>query len=285
MLATGGRVSLTSLSTATSAQSVAASQVATSGKQSLTLAPNGTASGGTVYANSFTGNFVVPQNVQAILDFSNGKAMTVGNFVNNGTVYCVSSVPNVTNAAINVQSFLNGPNAQISTALGLSINSKTTFVNMGNITASGDLAVSAATSIANLGTMRSQNGNVGLAGTTAAFEIGNSGQIYAQNGVITIDQRAKTPNNFEINGGQWTAKTININAPNSKVHFVANDISAQVNVAAKELKIGAVWNPVNLGSTPVNTTIISAPPPEALAVSEASSRFCDADYIVDTDTD
>lgn len=264
---------------------VAATQVATTGRQTLTVARDGTASGGTLFATALPSNFIVPQNVQAILDFSNGAAMSANKFVNNGTVYCVSSNPNVTHAAIDVKSFLNGAGAELSTALSLSINSKSTFANLGTITAGGDLEVTAATSVANLGTLRSQYGSVTFSGTTAAFEIGNIGHIYAPNGSININLPSRTRNTLDITGGQWTAKAININAPNARVQFVADDISAQVNVAAKELQIGALWNAVNLGTVPKQTTLVNAPAPEALPVSSVVSRFDDADYVADTAED
>lgn len=291
VVATGGRVAVVGTATNGSSvtnlavQGLAASQVASTGRQSVRLGKDGAATGGTMFASSLKGDYIVPQNVQAILDFSNGVPMSANSFVNNGTVYCVSNNTNVAHAAINVKSFLNAPNAQLLTSLALSINSKTSFINYGTIATSDDLAISATTSLANFGTLRSTNGNLALTGTSSAFAVGNAGYIYAPNGTITIDQRSTTRNNLEINGGQWTARTININAPSSKVHFFADDISGQVNVASNGLQIGAVWNAPNLGIVPAHTTILSAKPAEALPVCATATRFDDADYVADTSED
>jgi fibronectin-binding autotransporter adhesin len=169
---------VTSGSTLTPAQYVAAMQIVTTGTQSLNINSAGQATGGTFVSNTINNlsGLNVPSNVTGIHNFaSNPNLNLTGNLVNSGTLYAVSTNPGVTTANIGANAITNNVGALLTSVLpqgglagfsgaiaqlNLNLTALTSIINNGTISSSGSLTMNAGTSIL----------NTNVAGNTAVMQ-------------------------------------------------------------------------------------------------------------------
>jgi hypothetical protein len=185
----------------TPAQSQALSQVLTTGKQSLNLGSAGQAVGGSLLISSgpAAGVVNIPQNVRVISDFSNGAPLNViGNLVNAGTLYAVSTNAEVTNAILSANNISNTASGLISSVLpagglakfenaiadlSLSLIATNDIVNHGTISGAGALHLAAGGQVQNSGVLSALE-SVNIA--TPSF---SNHSIVTANGDINIVQQ------------------------------------------------------------------------------------------------
>ncbi|MBX9570066.1 MAG: beta-propeller fold lactonase family protein [Candidatus Obscuribacterales bacterium] len=163
-------------------------------------------------------------NSTTIIDFANSQHVSIGEFINNGTLVFASSNPAINSGSIFATSMLNQSGANIfSSPASMNLNglfpitnlllaSSGDFINRGSISAAGDLSIQTAGQIINTGTITSNsNLNMTASGLTNSqvlsalqnvnlqiANIQNSGQILAALGNISIANTnlANTANNL-----------------------------------------------------------------------------------------
>ncbi|MBX9572229.1 MAG: hypothetical protein K2X77_25265 [Candidatus Obscuribacterales bacterium] len=151
----------------TPAERLAVYQVFSTNTQTIQLAENGTAVGGSFVIgprfSNFVGSLTIPNGVTAIKDFGHNSVLDLmGNFNNAGTFYAVSSLPGVQSATISASNITNLTTGLISSVLpvdsffssfqsnlSLSLVAANNLVNMGVIQSSGNLDISAGGNIMN----------------------------------------------------------------------------------------------------------------------------------------
>lgn len=154
----------------TTAEQIAVSQVLSTQHQTIVIAGNGAAIGGTVNLNTVLTNGTavsalnIPVGVTAYNDFGVNPTINVlGNFVNGGTLFGFSTNSAVTNAVIQAANITNQTSGLITTnpiaglpqfqnvvgVLNLQLIASNNFINSGTISSSGNLSVVAGGSITN----------------------------------------------------------------------------------------------------------------------------------------
>ncbi|HEY9869675.1 MAG TPA: hypothetical protein V6D08_10960, partial [Candidatus Obscuribacterales bacterium] len=201
---------VTSQSLLTPAEIVAVYQVVNYGQQLLQLNQAGKAVGGTVNLASLltqsVNNVIIPRGVTVIRDVATESSLTIaGNLINWGSIYAVSSSPQVSIANISATNIFNRAGGLLTTvlpsaglpgyanllaSLNLSITALQDIINQGVISSSGGLYAVAGRSIVN--TMP-----IGVTGPAPiiqavndvnlqALNIVNQGQISALVGNVTV---------------------------------------------------------------------------------------------------
>jgi hypothetical protein len=266
----------------TAAELVAASQVLSGGRQTLTLSAQGTAVAGGFSLSSALfksiGNLVIPQNVKL---FDNvglvGNLSLSGNLTNAGKLIEFSTNPNVTSAIISANSIYNLSGATITTelpsrlttavsGLQLTLNALQDINNAGTIVSAGSLSLAAGTSIVNAlpqGTTAAQPliqaaGNVNL--MSGSGNITNAGLIASTNKNINIAAQAMaTDINVNSAGGTLQALNGNINLRDSSYNGPANINLTGGNYLSKQLNLytGTGTATVNVGQLSGNLNTVA----------------------------
>jgi hypothetical protein len=248
VILTGGRPqSIAPGASVTPAQAVAVSQVMSSGMQSIELGALGNAIGGTfTFASSEQlSNFLVPAGVTAIANFTNGSALNiVGNLVNSGNLYAVSTSSSVTDASIAASLIKNASNGLISTVLPA-----TGLPGFGDAIHNLGLSLSAE-KILNQGTISSA-----ASLNVAAPIILNAGSVSAVEAINLSSPNAVAGSTMHVLGGNYAAPTVNIDAGCGKLDVDVNRIDGLLSVTAGSANTGVHSGTLNLG----NITILGDP--------------------------
>jgi hypothetical protein len=153
----------------TPAEYLALTQVLGGGQQTLQIGQTGNAIGGTINLSTFAqnplGSLLIPQGVTAIHDFGQaGNLSVLGNLTNSGTLYAISTNPNITAGTFNAANIFNNQSALLSSmlptgglqgfnsaisSLSLTLNAVQNIINAGQILSSGNLTAIAGGSIVN----------------------------------------------------------------------------------------------------------------------------------------
>lgn len=231
VISVGGRPQVvTTQSSLTPAQYVAATQVMQTGRQTLLLSTAGAAVGGYANTTTFAGNLAaltVPSGVSITHDFATGVLNLSGNLVNSGRIYAVSTDNGVSLASITAENISNLTGGLLTTVLpigspvlsgfgylrpflSLSLNANNNVLNQGVISSSGSLTVTAGHSIIN-----GNSANAGTSGaatmlalgsvTLSAPEVSNQGDITSLLSNININA------NRLMNSGIISANQSSIN--------------------------------------------------------------------------
>jgi hypothetical protein len=237
----GGQTrSVSGTTNVTAAEYVAATQVATTGRQSIQLSTTGAANGGFFDATAFSlSGLVVPAGVTAARDFATGGAFSLtGDLVNSGKFYAVSTSRTLSTATItadNITNFSGGllttvlpPGSSLlagflglSTNLNLALNATRNVLNQGIISSAGSLSVTAGGAIV--------NGSAASAGTSsaatmsavgalnlAAPSISNQGNLTSLNSNVNVQTNALTNTGLmsamqgSISLSPWSGSSIQI---------------------------------------------------------------------------
>ncbi len=189
----------------TPAEFLAASQMITSGTQTLVLGAEGQATRGRFSLSpgliSSIGSLVIPEGVKLYQNFGQAANFTLtGNLVNQGKLVAFSTSPRVNTATISAANIFNGATGIITSflpadlagqsSLNLRLISAGDIVNAGTISSSGNLGLMAGGSIVNLNSAVPQvpvlqaAGNVNLYAGSGQFT--NSGIISALSGNVNL---------------------------------------------------------------------------------------------------
>jgi hypothetical protein len=241
----------------TPAQFLAASQIVSSGAQSIQLGALGNAVGGSFAMTSAlaqqVSSMIVPASVTAIHDFGAVAALNLsGNLTNAGNFYALSSDAAVTTASITAANIFNQPGALITSvlpsgglpgftsavnALNLNLTAANSIINQGTISSSGNLNLTAGASIVNQSTMSAAL-NATL--SSAIGSIQNSGLIAATAGNINIDSMLAQSLALNNAGGTLQALAGNINASTASLATLGFKPSLSItggDLIAKELNL------------------------------------------------
>jgi hypothetical protein len=218
----------------TPAEFLALNQILMTGSQSLILSEHGSAIGGSVILSQLSisqlSGLVIPNGVTAIHDFAQNTSLNViGNFVNNGSLYAVTSNASTTNANISTTNLFNNSTGIISSVLpnsglgllgnyfsGLNLNLIATndLINNGIISSAGSLNITAGGNVVNAAVngvspimQAAQNINI----ISGAGSLINSGVITSS--LANINVNSQLTNNILINNtnGLMQALQGNIN--------------------------------------------------------------------------
>lgn len=201
---------VTSTSVLTPAEYLAAIQMATAGTQQITIGASHNAIAGTFNLNIVPVTGInIPQGVVGVNNFASASTLNLsGSLINAGTFYAVSDSRRVTTATIIANNIVNtgtitsiippGGIAGYSglvTNLNLALSAATTIVNNGTISSAGSLSLQAGTSVTNQAVTPPPGGTISPAVLAAqssltvnAPTINNliGGQITAQNDINII---------------------------------------------------------------------------------------------------
>jgi hypothetical protein len=249
-------------------------QVLQTGRQSLILGAGGAAVGGSVIMSPReVSSLVIPKGVTAITHFTNLTAISVvGQILNSGTLYGVSTNPVVTNAVFNAGRVENAKGGLISSLLpanglpgfgnaisgiDLTLNSLSEVVNHGTISGAGSLNVSAANGeLVNTGVLSAGAGDVNIGSGTAmtTLNVNNAGgRIEALNGAINF-RDSSFAGKFDLNvtGGSLLSRTVNLNSGNGFVRMNVGEVTGVVNTIAADVHLAANSTALNLGNMQVS---------------------------------
>ena len=192
----------------TPAEKIAVYQVLSAGAQSIVLGANGNAVSGSFTlgadASQYISGLLIPAGVTGIKNFGNGSALNLsGNLINAGTLLAYSNNPALNTAAISANNITNLPGGLISSVLPsasiagvsnpianlhLQLSAVQNFVYYGTISSSGNLNISAGSSIIN---GLAQGGNAAQALMQALGNLNlqaamNLGLLNAQTGTVSV---------------------------------------------------------------------------------------------------
>lgn len=243
----------------TAAEYAAVKQVLGGGSQQLIVDASGKASGGMLNLNSLAsgggrmkvGDLTINSGVTATGDLSKGSSIRLkGDLDNSGTLYLYASNENRASGEIRADNITNQEGATISSKtpadLGAQLGSKASnvnlllttdndFTNLGTIESSGDLTITAAGTLKNVGggSTLTADKNVNL----LAPNLVNQGSVSARAGDITLDTPIAAALNVNNLGGRLQAfeGSINVRAPNysaayDSTVFGGNFVSRQLNM-------------------------------------------------------
>lgn len=192
----------------TPAEFLAASQMISSGTQTLVLGSEGQATRGRFSIGAglmeSISNLVIPDGVKLFQNFGQSSILALsGNLVNEGKLVAFSTNPRVNTATISAANIFNGVSGLISSVVPVDLGSVVgnpnlnlmliatgDIVNAGTISSSANLGLSAAGSITNVGMPSAQvplmqaSGNVNL--YSGQGQITNAGLISALSGNINV---------------------------------------------------------------------------------------------------
>jgi hypothetical protein len=242
----------------TPAQSLALSQVLSSGAQTLLIGALGNAIGGSFLLDStLAGSINIPRGVTGLGNFSSGNGLNLsGNLTNSGKLYLFSTDPGAATAAINAQNIFNNPGGLLSSvlpannpfginnalgSLNLSLAAIQDIINAGIIRSSGSLTLTAGGSIINAlptgmtGTLPMMQAATNL--NLNASNIVNNGVMNALAGNINI--ASVTAQNIKFNnmGGTLEALLGNINVRDSLFTAKSNFDLIGGNLLSQQLNI------------------------------------------------
>ncbi len=220
----------------TAAEFVAVPPVVSSGSQSSEQNGHGRATGGTFNLNaelsSMMASLAVPRGVTAIYDAASPQAFNLaGDLTNSGTLYALSSNPQVTNATLNAANIFNGERALISTVvpttvldgitnavsnLNLTLTALQNIVNAGTISSAGNLTLSAGGSIVNALP-------AGVTGPSPVLQAMNNINLFTAN---------------LVNSGTIAAAVGNINVASQMAQNIAiNNVGGQLQALAGAINV------------------------------------------------
>lgn len=225
----GGQVrTINPSSVVTPAEFVAATQVATSGRQSLQLSASGAANGGFFDATGFSlSALVVPSGVTAARDFAGGGLNLSGDLTNSGKFYAVSTSRTVTTASINADNITNFTGGLLTTVipsgasalasfLGLSSNLNLAMTALHNVLNQGTISSAGSLSITAGGTV--VNGSAASAGTSSAATLSAVGalnlaapSISNQGNLTSLTNSVNVQTNLMTNTGLLSAAQGSVN--------------------------------------------------------------------------
>ena len=288
---------LTVGSQVTAAEYVAAKQVLAGQGQKLELNGSGAAVGGAVDFASITfkndrlkiDDLTIPTNVTAYGDFSKNSIFSVsGNLVNAGSVYAFSSGQHVRRSTFSADNVVNEAGGLITTdlptvystasiangsnAVDLNIRGNDTVSNLGTISSSGDLNISAgslvengagaqllargdvsisAPKIDNRGLIHSLNGDVTLDGVfNGELTVANEGgTVIAREGAINIRNSgyAGTYNTY-VTGGDFFSKEVNVNAGRGSAEIDVDEMTGTLNQKGYASHVATDTSTLSLGN-------------------------------------
>lgn len=288
---------LTVGSQVTAAEYVAAKQVLAGQGQKLELDGSGAAVGGAVDFASITfkndrlkiDDLTIPTNVTAYGDFSKNPIFSVsGNLVNAGSVYAFSSGQHVRRSTFSADNVVNEAGGLITTdlptvystasiangsnAVDLNIRGNDTVSNLGTISSSGDLNISAgslvengagaqllargdvsisAPKIDNRGLIHSINGDVTLDGVfNGELTVANEGgTVIAREGAINIRNSgyAGTYNTY-VSGGDFFSKEVNVNAGRGSAEIDVDEMTGTLNQKGYASHVATDTSTLSLGN-------------------------------------
>ena len=280
---------ITSVSHVTAAEQVALTQVLNTGHQSIILNALGGAIGGTVNlatdVKTSINNLVIPRGVTVVDQISSSNSLKLlGNLVNFGQIYAVStnsafqsaniSATNIRNqqgaliSSVLPQGGLSGINSVVSN-LNLNLNAINNIMNAGAITSSGNLALSAGGSITNAlpsgaagaSPLLQAAGNINM----VANSIANAGAINALAGNVNVQAMQGSSLAFNNAGGTISALAgdINIGDPTSTLktdlnisggNFLSHNLNLYSGNGAINVDVDNVTGRVNAYGGEANVT-------------------------------
>lgn len=274
----GAAKTLTAGSQVTPAEYVAVKQVLADGSQKVTLAGNGSATGGNVDLAALTSgndvmrasNLVIAANVTTSGDFGKGADFKLlGNLDNYGTLQAFSTDGNVRAGAIRANDISNHSNALISSSVDLTLDASRNFRNEGTIVSSEGLTITAG-SVSNKGTMtatttlslnsgsvnnsgliQSTGGDLHLNGLASADLIVKNvgGTLSAVNGAVNLRDAAFDGTfNSTISGGDLFSREVNVNAGAGTANVNVGKLTGIVNETGANAHVYAETDLLSIGS-------------------------------------
>lgn len=276
--------------TVSAAEYVALQQVIAGGAQNLVVDHSGRGIDGQFDLNSISegganlraASLVIPESVVAVGDFSrkaDGLRVT-NDLVNYGSIYATSGNPNANTVRIGARDINNELGGLISTEASdyltgskktnLSLSADRNLRNSGVIVSSGDLELSAAGAITNTGaaqadgnitvassivtnggTITSGNGNVNLAGLSAAdLTVNNAGgAINALNGAINVrSEQYNGTGNSTIIGGDLFSRELNLFTGQGIADVFVNELTGVLQSSGHAAHVQSNTETLNIGS-------------------------------------
>ncbi len=215
----------------TAGEYVAVKEMLANGQQTIVLAANGTADGGTFSLNQVVTSkmteLTVPQSVTAIDYLTGSKSLSInGDLINYGSIYGVSKSSTTTSGTISAKDITNERGGLISTQLPASVAATT-----GGLTSATDLTLSASGSLTNSGTIAG-SGSLTLASGSGSIT-NNSGATITSPGNVNLS----SGNGNLANSGliASTAANINVASPSN-----ANSININAAGGTHQAQDGAI---------------------------------------------
>jgi hypothetical protein len=240
----------------TPAQYAAASQVRSTGRQTLQVGALGQAVGGNLSSFANINDLIIPRGVSLLQNVGTNASMTFsGNLLNAGNLYAYSTNPTTTVAQITAANIRNAASGVISSVLPLSLHAAGEISNEGTIKSSGTLSL-VTPKVINHGTIASLNSNVNFASNENLLVDNSGGTISAPNGDINF----RTPDfvgkqDLNIVGGQAAARNFNLYSGDGHVKVDMDRIDAAVNIQAGTSVVTA-----HGGNLQVNSVKLSGDP-------------------------
>ncbi len=243
----------------TAAEYVAVKQVLAGNGQSIKVAADGAANGGSVDLSALTSrndvlrasDLVVPANVVADGDFSRGSDFRLlGDLSNHGTVHAFDGDGRDRGGAIRADNILNAAGGAITSDVDLTLQADHNLTNNGTITGKSNLVLGAG-QISNSGRIESLSGNVTLDGSPDAdLTINNSGTIAATQGAINVRTEGyKGAGNTYINGGDFLSNSLNLKAGLGTVEANVGNVSGSVLSNGNAVHFTAATDTLTIGNT------------------------------------
>ena len=263
----------------TNAQIVALQQVMSTGHQNLQIGTSGSAAGGSVNLGLFGSNFSslnVPMNVQAFGSAAHTLSIGAGLTASGSLI----ALTDGTKFAISAGNVLVNPGGQITSintsgkAIDLLISSATNIVNLGTISSSRNLVLTAADgTIKNAGTIYATNTVTFNTGITKDLVVNNAGgSITSADGSVNFRDSAYGGKGVTavVGGSISAANAVNFNGGNGDVEGLLENVSGLVNV------YGGVSHVLSNSDLSVGTIQLSGDPS---FVASAGSLTLHADQI------
>ncbi|MBX9668483.1 MAG: hypothetical protein K2X93_12735 [Candidatus Obscuribacterales bacterium] len=243
------------------AEYVAVKQVLAGNGQTIEVANNGAATGGSVDLSALTSgkdvlrasDLVVPATVTANGDFSRGSDFRLlGDLNNYGTVHTYDSDARGRAGAVRADNILNATGAHITSEVDLTLQANGNITNQGDISSKGGLTLIAGSSISNTGRIESLNGNVTLDGAhDADLTIKNAGgTVVAQNGSINVRHSGYNgSSNTYVTGGDFLSRTLGLNAGDGTIEANVGNVTGNVESEGYAVHFGANSDKLSIGNT------------------------------------
>ncbi len=235
----------------TPAESIAISQVLSTGHQNISLNNLGVAYGGSLNASMLgnsINNFVVPANITLI---DNSHSLTLsGNLANYGDIQFN------TISTLSAKAIFNGPGSEIYGNNNLTINTNQGLINEGRIDSFNTLSINAPL-IYNASNIEAVNGNLNIASSNNLVITSsvNNANFEAVNGSINLssgysNSSVNNTNSQSILNGNFLSRDLNLNAgANGYINAVTDNISGSINTYANSIHMASSSNDMILGPT------------------------------------
>lgn len=267
----GGRPRLIDASSlVTAAEAIAASQVASTGKQSLVIGAMGNATGGSInlgiIPQQLLNGLTLPAGVTALNDFAKSRSIDIsGLLMNSGNIYAYSSSIGTTVATINAETIVNTTHGIISSItpsqflpsfsvsqLDLKLSSAGDILNEGTISSSGILALSTGSGvIRNSAELISQSSNIDIINSSQNnLQLDSTGgTISALAGDINVLSANQSRRSLaRMIGGNYFSNNLNIDAGKGSVIAALGEVSGLANITAGAASFGANTSNLQIGS-------------------------------------